>query len=73
MLQAKSTAKKEEMLDVFEARAAIMKETDTEIKYQMRCDTQSGFMHCYFLFIDWHKNGEPKLTLLSCILISNVV
>ena len=50
MLQAKSTAKKEEMLDVFEARAAIMKETDAEIKYQMRCDTQSGFMHCYHLF-----------------------
>ena len=24
--------------DIFETRAAIMKETDSEIKYQMRCD-----------------------------------
>ena len=36
--------------DIFETRAAIMKETDSEIKYQMRCDTQNGFMHCYHLF-----------------------
>lgn len=36
--------------DIFETRAAIMKETDVEIKYQMRCDTQNGFMHCYHLF-----------------------
>lgn len=36
--------------DVFETCAAIMKETEIEVKYQMRCDTQSGFMHCYHLF-----------------------
>lgn len=48
MLQAGTTERKKP--DVFEARAAIMKETDVEIKYQMRCDTQNGFMHCYHLF-----------------------
>lgn len=35
---------------IFDGRVSIINETENEIKYQMHCDTQNGFMHCYHLF-----------------------
>lgn len=36
--------------EIFSVHSSIVKETESETKYQIPCDTSNGFMHCYHLF-----------------------
>ena len=45
-----SIVKPDVQKEIFSVHSSIVKETESETKYQIPCDTSNGFMHCYHLF-----------------------